>query len=79
MGPNKVKFISSLSTTSIMDRQLLREKFIRNLSNENIKTRVSREMVVIARIVDFVILILNFVLRTTEAPVCMFSLMRLFD
>ena len=28
-----------------MDRQLLRQKFIKNLSNDNIKTGVSREMI----------------------------------
>ena len=36
--------ISSLATTLIMDRQLSRQKFVNNFSNENIKAGVSREM-----------------------------------
>ena len=32
---------SSLSTTLTMDRQLLHQKLVKNLSNENIKTGVS--------------------------------------
>ena len=49
-------FKQSLSTTSNMDRQLLRQKFVKYLSNEDINTRCFQRND-ITKIVNFGILI----------------------
>ena len=43
------------------------------------KTGVSREMIIISKIIHFGILIHVLSWKTTETPVFMFSLLRLFD
>jgi hypothetical protein len=53
------------------------KKSSNNLSNENLKTGVSREMIL--QNSSFWHFNSNFVLKTTETLVFMFSLLRLFD
>ena len=54
-----------------MDRQLLRQKCVNNLSNENIKTGVSREMT-FEKYFFFWHFNSRFVLKTTETLVYVF-------
>ena len=64
-------YLSSLSTTSNMDRQLLRQKS--RQGNESKKKWYFQKNSFFGHLNS------RFVLKTTEAPVFMFSLLRLLD